>query len=78
MATSWLAQMFLPNALSWNVVPMALAWVLVGLMVVFLVPETWDLQLSNRRRWAVVYALVFLATYLFMNGTESVFLYYQF
>jgi hypothetical protein len=55
-----------------------MAWVVFGLMVVFFVPETWDLRFSTRKRWAVVYALAFLVTYLFMNGTESVFLYYQF
>jgi alginate O-acetyltransferase complex protein AlgI len=78
MAVSWLQQMFLPVNVSWNVLPIAAAWVVIGLLVVFLVPETWDLQFSFRRRWAVVYALTFLAIYLFMNGTESVFLYYQF
>ena len=78
MAVSWLQQMFLPASVSWNVLPMAAAWVAIALLVVFLVPETWDLQFSFRRRWAVVYALTFLAIYLFMNGTESVFLYYQF
>ena len=78
MATSWLGQMFLPTTVSWNVLPMAMVWVVVGLMIVFFVPETWDLRFSTRRRWAVVYALAFLFTYLFMNGAESVFLYYQF
>jgi alginate O-acetyltransferase complex protein AlgI len=78
MATSWLKQMFLPTTLSWNVSPMSVAWVLSSLIVVFSVPETWDLRLSYSKRWAVAYALAFLVTYLFMNGTESVFLYYQF
>jgi alginate O-acetyltransferase complex protein AlgI len=78
MATSWLGQMFLPATLSWNVLPKTAAWVAFGLMVVFAVPETWDLHFSYRRRWAVVFALAFLFTYLFMNGTESIFLYYQF
>jgi alginate O-acetyltransferase complex protein AlgI len=78
MASSWLGQMFLLSTGSWNVLPKAMAWVVFGLMVVFFVPETWDLRFSTRKRWAVVYALAFLVTYLFMNGTESVFLYYQF
>jgi alginate O-acetyltransferase complex protein AlgI len=78
MATSWLGQMFLPATLSWSVLPKTAAWVAFGLMVVFAVPETWDLHFSYRRRWAVVFALAFLFTYLFMNGTESIFLYYQF
>jgi alginate O-acetyltransferase complex protein AlgI len=78
MATTWLSQMFLPTAISWNVLPKAMAWVVFALLVVFFVPETWDLRFSTRKRWAVAFALAFLVTYLFMNGTESVFLYYQF
>ena len=78
MAISWLGQMFLPTTISWNVLPKAMAWVAFASLVVFLVPETWNLHFSTRRRWAVVYALALLFTYLFMNGTESVFLYYQF
>ena len=78
MATSWLGQMFLPATLSWDILPKAAAWVALGWMVVYFVPETWDLQFSYRRRWAVAFALAFVFTYLFMNGTESVFLYYQF
>lgn len=78
MAISWLGQMFLPQTISWNVPPTAMAWVIFAMMVVFFVPETWDLRFSTRKRWAVAFALAFLVTYLFMNGTESVFLYYQF
>jgi alginate O-acetyltransferase complex protein AlgI len=78
MASSWLKQMFLPATLSWNVLSIAVGWVVFGLMVVFFVPETWELNFSTRKRWAVACALVFLVTYFFMNGTEPVFLYYQF
>ena len=78
MAISWLGQMFLPSGASWNVLPVAMSWVAVGLLVTFLVPETWNLHFSSRKRWAVICALAFLVTYLFMNGTESVFLYYKF
>lgn len=78
MATSWLKQMFLPTSLSWNVSPVSVAWILCGLIVVFFVPETWDLRLSYSKGWAVAYGFGFVVTYLFMNGTESVFLYYQF
>ena len=78
MATSWLGQMFLPTTISWNVLPKAMGWVAFASLVVFLVPETWNLHFSTRRRWAVVFALALLFTYLLMNGTESVFLYYQF
>jgi alginate O-acetyltransferase complex protein AlgI len=78
MATSWLRQMFLPTTVSSDISPIALAWVAFGLAVVVSVPETWDLHFSVRRRWAVACALGFVFTYLFMNGSETVFLYYQF
>jgi hypothetical protein len=49
----------------------ALAWIAV-------VPETWDFKSSARPVWAFVWAVVLLGPYLFMNGSESVFLYCQF
>lgn len=42
------------------------------------VPEAWDLRLGGTRKWAYAYSLVFFVAYLFMNGKDSVFLYYQF
>ena len=78
MASSWLRQMFLPPRVSWNVSLGAVAWVLCGLLTVLFVPETWDIRFSTRRRWAVAYALAFALTYPFINGSPSVFLYYQF
>ena len=41
-------------------------------------PETWDIRFPKTVRWAPVYALSLLLAYLFMNGAESTFLYYQF
>jgi alginate O-acetyltransferase complex protein AlgI len=78
MAGTWVARMtgigggneFLPLAL--------VTWVLLGLVAVNAMPETWDLTFSPRRRWAVVYAVGFFLAYLVMNGHQSVFLYYQF
>jgi hypothetical protein len=60
-------------------VPLPLV-VLVGLCLVAVntVPETWDIRFGIRYRWAPVYALGFLIAYLFVNGRNSPFLYYQF
>ena len=58
--------------------PALLGWVVVCLIAVNLVPETWHIRFGLRRRWAVLYALLFLFAYFFMNGQHSVFLYYQF
>jgi alginate O-acetyltransferase complex protein AlgI len=78
MASSWLRQMFLPTSISWSVAPGAVAWVICSLLVVLFVPETWDIRFSTRRRWAVAYGIAFALTYPFINGSPSVFLYYQF
>ena len=43
-----------------------------------LLPESWDLVYKPSRRGAVVGAIALFAAYLFMNGRNSVFLYYQF
>jgi hypothetical protein len=52
--------------------------VAVGLLLVNLVPETRDLELSTRLRWVPVYATTFLIAYLFLNQAQTVFIYYQF
>ena len=78
MASEWLARLAGIGG-SGDPVPMALvAWVLVGLAAVNVLPETWDMRFSPRARWAAVYAALFVAAYLAMNGRESIFLYYQF
>jgi len=51
---------------------------MVGLAWAWLLPETWDWKFSSRPRMAVAWATAFVCIYFFMNGTESVFLYYQF
>ena len=59
--------------------PLALlVWIAGSLAGVNLLPETWDLTFSTRPRWAVAWAAAFLFAYLFLNGRETVFLYYQF
>jgi hypothetical protein len=54
------------------------ALVVLALVAVNSVPETWDIRFGTRYRWATVYAVCFFFAYLFVNGRDSVFLYYQF
>ena len=78
MAGTWLARMA-GFGVGAEMAPAALvAWVIVGVIAVNVVPETWNLRFDARPRWAVVYAVGFFFAYLAMNGRESVFLYYQF
>lgn len=55
-----------------------LGWLSLALSLIAFAPETWDLRLGVRRRWAVAYGFGFALAYLFMNGNPTVFLYYQF
>jgi alginate O-acetyltransferase complex protein AlgI len=78
MAVVWLGKMFGRGA-GTGAVPASLAvWVALGLLLVNLVPETRDLELSTRLRWVPVYATTFLIAYLFLNQAQTVFIYYQF
>ena len=57
----------------------SLALLIAGsLIAVNTVPETWDIRLGITRKWAYAYSCMFFVAYLFMNGNDSVFLYYQF
>ncbi|HEY3417486.1 MAG TPA: MBOAT family O-acyltransferase, partial [Armatimonadota bacterium] len=80
MTGAWLGKMFGVGAdLSLGSVPkMLFLMVAVCLVAVNTLPETWDINFGLRRRWAVVYALGMFTAYLFLNGRETVFLYYQF
>jgi len=53
-------------------------WIGVAFAGICLAPETWDIRFGVRRRWAVAFAIMLFATYFFMNGRSSVYLYYQF
>jgi alginate O-acetyltransferase complex protein AlgI len=80
MCVTWLKAMAgivgpgIKSAASLNLV----AFCLLCLVLVNVVPETYKLKLPTRLRWAVGYAVIFFIAYLFMNSQESVFLYYQF
>jgi len=78
MAGDWLRTMFGGGAGAGAVPVSLVAWVAVGLLLVNLVPETWDVQIPTRLRWVPVYATAFLIAYLFINQQQTVFLYYQF
>jgi alginate O-acetyltransferase complex protein AlgI len=78
MAGEWLGRMFGLGA-GTGVVPASLVlWVIAGLLLVNLLPETWDIRFGTRLRWAPVYATAFAIAYLFVNQQQTVFLYYQF
>jgi alginate O-acetyltransferase complex protein AlgI len=78
MAVTWLGKMAGigagPDSGFLSLVP----WVAGAFVAVNVLPETWDIPFGARRRWAMVYALGFFVAYLFVNGRQSVFLYYQF
>ena len=78
MALTWLGRMFSPAALAVTAPRELYFWVLLGLGLITLLPETWDLRFGTSRRWLTVYATMFFVAYLFMNGKQTVFLYYQF
>jgi len=78
MAGAWLAKLAGQGAGDGTVPAALVLWVAVGLLLVNLAPETWDLRFGTRLRWAPVYAAAFLIAYLFVNQQASVFLYYQF
>jgi alginate O-acetyltransferase complex protein AlgI len=78
MAFGWLGKLVGYGAGGEGASAALLGWVILGLVAVNTLPETWDVSFGVRPRWAVVYALGFVAAYCFMNGRQSVFLYYQF
>ena len=78
MAWSWLQRMFVPTAGVDTGLGRSLLWTAIAMAWAWLIPETWDWKFGMRQRLAVVWAMTFVCIYLFMNGTESVFLYYQF
>jgi alginate O-acetyltransferase complex protein AlgI len=79
MALHWLRMLFTPGRgeLPPHATRMAIL-IALWLLLVRFVPEAWEFKFSTRRRWAIAYAAAFLVCYLFMNGAETVFLYYQF
>ncbi len=77
MAGRWLQAMFQLDTIG-TLAPRAVAWMAVAATWVLLVPETWAIKFPTRLRWAPVYAAGMMLAYYYINGTESVFLYFQF
>lgn len=77
MAGRWLSAMFQPDNAG-SFAPRAAAWLAVAAAWVLLVPESWEIKFPTTLRWAPVYAAGLLLAYYYINGTESVFLYFQF
>jgi alginate O-acetyltransferase complex protein AlgI len=79
MALHWLQTLFRPGVGGHVPDAARLAGLTaLALLIARFVPEPWEFKFSTRPRWAVAYAVAFLVCYLFMNGSETVFLYYQF
>jgi alginate O-acetyltransferase complex protein AlgI len=78
MALAWLGKLCGTRSGETGPSVALLGWLGLAALIVVKVPETWHLNFGSRPRWALVYALVFCFAYLFMNGREQVFLYYQF
>jgi alginate O-acetyltransferase complex protein AlgI len=79
MAGAWLRLMAGMGA-SGNVNGPGMLWGILGLCLLAsnVIRPSWDFTFRPSRRLAAVVAVSLFAAYLFMNGTDSVFLYYQF
>jgi alginate O-acetyltransferase complex protein AlgI len=78
MAWQWMARMVGIGAGTQGVPFPLVALVALSMVAVNTLPESWDVRFGTRYRWAAVYALGFFFAYLFVNGRNSPFLYYQF
>jgi hypothetical protein len=78
MATAWLCAMFMPDSFASDVSAGPLAWLAIAGFGICFLPETWDIRFGTSRKWAPVYAAGMLMAYFFINGSDTVFLYYQF
>jgi alginate O-acetyltransferase complex protein AlgI len=79
MAAAWLSKMAGFGTAGTQAVPLGLI-VLCGmcLLAANLLPASWDFPYKSTRRVALACALTLFVAYLFMNGQETVFLYYRF
>jgi alginate O-acetyltransferase complex protein AlgI len=79
MAGAWLRLMAGMGA-SGSVNGPGMLWGLLGLCLLAsnVIRPSWEFAFRPSRRLAAVVAVSLFAAYLFMNGTDSVFLYYQF
>jgi len=79
MAAVWLTKMVgLGPSGATGVSAFFLAVLLVCVAASNVLPASWDFEIRPTVRWAAACAVSFFVAYLFMNGRETVFLYYQF
>lgn len=78
MAMTWLGKMAGIGVGNESGAHTLMALVALCFVAVNLLPETWDVRFPTLRRAAPLYAAGLVFAYLFMNGADSVFLYYQF
>ncbi|GAA5534566.1 MBOAT family protein [Deinococcus aluminii] len=78
MATEWLGKMVGIGTGTGDVPRTLMVMCLLCFVAVNTLPETWDIRFPKTVRWAPVYALSLVLAYVFMNGSDSTFLYYQF
>lgn len=79
MALGWLGKLVGIGAAPTQDVPQTLiALCVLSFIAVNVVPETWQFRFPRTVRWAPLYAAGLLVAYLFMNGADTTFLYYQF
>jgi hypothetical protein len=79
MAAGWLSKMVGSGAPG-SVHPPVQMLAVIGVCLVAsnVLPASWDFKFKPNLRWALASALGLFVAYLFMNGREAVFLYYQF
>jgi alginate O-acetyltransferase complex protein AlgI len=78
MAAVWLRQMVGLGAGTASAPAGLVLWALACVAAVNGLPETHDMRLGQSRRWALAYGVGLFVAYLYMNGRQTVFLYYQF
>jgi alginate O-acetyltransferase complex protein AlgI len=79
MALGWLGKMAGIGSAGASTFSIALpVFVLVCFLLIHALPETGQIEFPTSRAWITVYATAFVVAYLFINGRERVFLYYQF
>ncbi|WP_216327533.1 MBOAT family O-acyltransferase [Deinococcus aestuarii] len=78
MALDWLGKMVGVGTGTGDIPQTLMVMCVLCFVAVNTLPETWDIRFPKTVRWAPVYALGLFLAYLFMNGANSTFLYYQF
>ncbi len=79
MAAGWLQRMAGQGPAGADGLPLPLlAMVVLCFAASNILPSSWDFPFKPTLRWAILSATCLFVAYLFMNGRDTVFLYYQF